>query len=144
MLRCSVVLSNKSTIINTTIFADNSKSNITYFIISSSWSLVMIDKQRKSGIDISHLTYVRRRSDGRKAVHRAIFWIIFVENQSRVMQQHIIPDTKSVYKRRHHSWQKKWSQIFAVFTEEVYVYKLANFSAYYTTHNHKPPFLYVG
>ena len=107
MLRCSVVLSNKSTIINTTIFADNSKSNITYFIISSSWSLVMIDKQRKSGIDISHLTYVRRRSDGRKAVHRAIFWIIFVENQSRVMQQHIIPDTKSVYKRRHHSWQKK-------------------------------------
>ena len=107
MLRCSVVLSNKSTKINTTIFADNSKSNITtYFIISSSWSLVMIDKQRKSGIDISHLTYVWRRSDGRKAVHRAIFWIIFVENQSRVMQQHIIPDTKSVYKRRHHSWQK--------------------------------------
>ena len=57
----------------------------------------MIDKQRKSGIDISHLTYVWRRSDGRKAVHRAIFWIIFVENQSRVMQQYIIPDNKSVY-----------------------------------------------
>ena len=97
MLRCSVVLSNKSTIINTTIFADNSKSNITYFIISSSWSLVMIDKQRKSGIDISHLTYVWRRSDGRKAVHRAIFWIIFVEKINQESCNSISYRTPKVY-----------------------------------------------